>query len=170
MHLKDRHTPILGDEVYGHADWNKRYSTLRDIQRPMLHAYHMRFHNPFTTQQVDLFAPLPDDMLELVKAIQHDNIAPYEKDVMLSEGGEKGVLRFTAQELEDMFLTVIPPNADSDNDIDTDEDDDDAEEQTLSTTATAALTQSVNERFVPVDRIHFDTNGMEENDDWTKGY
>lgn len=50
VHLKERRTPIAGDEAYGTAEWNKKLARSDDIHRPLLHAYETEFIHPFTGQ------------------------------------------------------------------------------------------------------------------------
>lgn len=69
MHLQDRHTPILGDDTYGNGDWNKRYRRTHQVKRPLLHAYETQFVHPFTHQKLTLRAPVPPDMLDIVRKI-----------------------------------------------------------------------------------------------------
>lgn len=76
VHLKDRRTPILGDEVYGNHDWNKQYYKLHKVQRPLLHAYETRFLHPITQKPVKLIAPLPPDIAEVVDAISKKLVTP----------------------------------------------------------------------------------------------
>ena len=66
VHLKERRTPIAGDEAYGNADWNKRLGRSDSIQRPLLHAYETEFTHPFTGKKVLLRAPVPTDMANLM--------------------------------------------------------------------------------------------------------
>lgn len=70
VHLKHARAPVLGDDLYGLADINRRFRT--SAMRPMLHAHRIRFTNPLTGAEVDVSAPLPDDMRSLL----HANIYP----------------------------------------------------------------------------------------------
>jgi 23S rRNA-/tRNA-specific pseudouridylate synthase len=69
VHLQHRRTPVLGDETYGKADWNKKYHRGDKIDRPLLHAYETKFVNPFTKEELSLRAPLPEDMRNLLKKV-----------------------------------------------------------------------------------------------------
>ena len=62
VHLKHRHTPIVGDEIYGNKDWNSKAAKSNGIMRPLLHAYETQFVNPFTRETITLRAPLPEDI------------------------------------------------------------------------------------------------------------
>ena len=66
MHLKERRTPIIGDDAYGNADWNKRLLRSDRIARPLLHAYETVFVHPFTQEEIVLTAPIPADMAALI--------------------------------------------------------------------------------------------------------
>ena len=54
VHLKHRCTPILGDDTYGSADWNRKYDRETKSSytpgRPLLHAYETEFMHPFTNE------------------------------------------------------------------------------------------------------------------------
>jgi len=69
VHLKERRTPILGDEAYGSSDWNRRLLRSDSIRRPLLHAYQTQFTHPFTGQPLTLQAPIPADMAALLAKI-----------------------------------------------------------------------------------------------------
>lgn len=69
VHLKERRTPIAGDEAYGNSDWNKRLSRSDDIHRPLLHAYEIEFTHPFTLKNMVIKAPIPSDMFNLINKI-----------------------------------------------------------------------------------------------------
>jgi len=69
VHLKERRTPIAGDEAYGNNDWNKKLLRSDSIERPLLHAYETRIEHPFSGKQLTFRAPLPSDMAKLVKKL-----------------------------------------------------------------------------------------------------
>lgn len=69
VHLKDRHTPVYGDEVYGLPDWNKRLSKTHQIERPLLHAYSLEIDHPVTGEHMVFVAPLAEDMLRIATAV-----------------------------------------------------------------------------------------------------
>jgi 23S rRNA pseudouridine1911/1915/1917 synthase len=66
VHLKHRRTPIIGDEQYGNADWNKRVFKAYGVSRPLLHAYQIAFKHPFTGEALCLQAPVPADMADML--------------------------------------------------------------------------------------------------------
>jgi hypothetical protein len=67
--MKDRRTPILGDDVYGSADWNKQYRRTDQVRRPLLHSYETKFVHPQTGEPVTITAPIPSDMAKLAEKI-----------------------------------------------------------------------------------------------------
>lgn len=64
-----RRTPVLGDDVYGNKDWNRRLQQSKRIVRPLLHAHTIEFTHPSTGQPISLVAPLPPDTEEVVRKI-----------------------------------------------------------------------------------------------------
>ncbi len=53
VHMAYAGFPLLGDWLYG-----QRSDT---VDRPMLHAYQLRFMHPITGEQIECIAPVPDD-------------------------------------------------------------------------------------------------------------
>lgn len=66
VHLRHRHTPIVGDETYGNVEWNRKYLRSHAVRRPLLHAYETEFEHPFTGARVLITAPVPADMAALL--------------------------------------------------------------------------------------------------------
>lgn len=64
-----RRTPVLGDEVYGNKDWNRRLQQSTGMTRPLLHAQSLEFEHPKTGDLISLVAPLPDDIAAVVRRI-----------------------------------------------------------------------------------------------------
>lgn len=64
-----RRTPILGDDVYGNKDWNRRLQQSTGMTRPLLHAHSLDFEHPKTGELISLVAPLPSDMGSVVRRI-----------------------------------------------------------------------------------------------------
>lgn len=60
VHLRHVRAPVLGDEVYGAGDVNRRFRTAAG--RPQLHARRVRLRHPCTGAGLDVSAPLADDM------------------------------------------------------------------------------------------------------------
>jgi hypothetical protein len=77
VHLKDRRTPVLGDEVYGNADWNTRYRRTDAVRRPLLHAYEVAFQHPTEDYNTPVVAraPIPNDMASLINKITETKYA-----------------------------------------------------------------------------------------------
>lgn len=67
VHLRHVRTPVLGDELYGAHDVNRRFTT--SAPRPMLHAVRLTFLHPLTGQTIDVRAPLPADMQRLLERV-----------------------------------------------------------------------------------------------------
>ena len=65
VHLADRRTPVLGDTLYGNADWN----TKEKVSRQLLHSLTLSFTHPTTDTAMTLRAPLAADMIEVVKRL-----------------------------------------------------------------------------------------------------
>jgi 23S rRNA pseudouridine1911/1915/1917 synthase len=64
VHLSAIGCPILGDSLYPGADGASR----RAAPRQCLHAYHYRFAHPCRDGDVAVRAPLPEDILALIRA------------------------------------------------------------------------------------------------------
>lgn len=75
VHLEERRTPIVGDDTYGNANWNKKYLQSDQIRRPQLHSYETEFIHPYTGRTTVLRAPLPTDMANLVEKITQSAFA-----------------------------------------------------------------------------------------------
>lgn len=64
VHLRHARSPVLGDDLYGAADVNRRFKSA--ATRPLLHAHSLKFVHPVTGENVDVAARLPDDMRSLL--------------------------------------------------------------------------------------------------------
>ncbi len=58
VHLQHHRTPVLGDSVYGNKSANQHYGAMRQ----MLHAESLSFVHPFSGKEMDIKAPLLEDM------------------------------------------------------------------------------------------------------------
>jgi 23S rRNA pseudouridine1911/1915/1917 synthase len=58
VHLQSIQTPILGDSLYGSTAANKKFGA----KRQLLHAHLLRFPHPITHKEIELQAPLPQDI------------------------------------------------------------------------------------------------------------
>lgn len=65
VHLKYKGTPVLGDSLYGNSSLNHYYG----VHRQLLHATKVKFQHPLTGQQLELIAPLPQDLLRFIRKI-----------------------------------------------------------------------------------------------------
>lgn len=97
--MKERRTPIAGDEDYGNKDWNKKLIRSLGIRRPLLHAYETEFEHPFTGKTILLRAPVPDDMATVMKTLVAENAPIFDPitryligttEVRGKEAGERG--------------------------------------------------------------------------------
>lgn len=59
VHLSFLGHPLAGDELYG--------GSRELIPRQALHAWHLYFRHPLTSKEINIYAPLPPDLLELIK-------------------------------------------------------------------------------------------------------
>ncbi len=69
VHLQHRRHPVLGDELYGNAQWNGRARRRWGVERPMLHALRLEVAHPVTGETLRLTAPVPRDMLNVVEGV-----------------------------------------------------------------------------------------------------
>ena len=59
VHLANKLSPILGDNLYG--------STSNLINRQALHSYHLRLIHPINKKVIDIYAPIPEDISNIIK-------------------------------------------------------------------------------------------------------
>ncbi|MEA2102361.1 MAG: RluA family pseudouridine synthase [Thermodesulfobacteriota bacterium] len=80
VHLADNGCPVVGDSLYG---GKKRLNNIKDpeikgfiegIKRQMLHAFHLHFIHPITTEVMDLHIGLPDDMQAMVDLLDRKDV------------------------------------------------------------------------------------------------
>jgi 23S rRNA pseudouridine1911/1915/1917 synthase len=74
VHLAAAGLPIVGDPVYGRARFPKvrdagLRKALEEFPRQALHAERVAFHHPTTQQLIEVVAPVPADMSELIHRI-----------------------------------------------------------------------------------------------------
>ena len=65
VHMQSIGFPILGDTVYGSASSNTKF----DIHRQLLHAYRLCFIHPITKEEIELKAPIPQDISKFIQLI-----------------------------------------------------------------------------------------------------
>jgi 23S rRNA pseudouridine1911/1915/1917 synthase len=71
VHMAASGWPIVGDQKYGEPRWERSRdeesrARLEAFPRQALHAWRLSFEHPFTRQTVEVEAPLPADMRELL--------------------------------------------------------------------------------------------------------
>ena len=62
VHLKHIGHPVLGDSVYGSDSMNQKFGAARQL----LHAHRLKFLHPFTSKVIDITAPIPSELTNLV--------------------------------------------------------------------------------------------------------
>ena len=70
VHMQHLRHPLLGDPVYGDANWNRLEA--KRATRPMLHAHQLRLKHPMPQHSDELLcltAPPPDDLTALVAEV-----------------------------------------------------------------------------------------------------
>ena len=85
VHMAHLKHPIVGDPLYGgplklpKGATSELIEALRGFRRQALHAETLEFMHPITGEPVRCTAPVPDDMLHLLKALREDAAAHLEK-------------------------------------------------------------------------------------------
>jgi len=75
VHLAAAGLPVVGDPVYGRPRYDRvndagLKKTLQEFPRQALHAERIAFRHPATNEPIDIVAPLPADMTELIESIE----------------------------------------------------------------------------------------------------
>jgi 23S rRNA pseudouridine1911/1915/1917 synthase len=73
VHLKSAGLPIVGDPVYGEPRWKglrdpDLAALCRRFPRQALHAWRLAFPHPVTGEPMEVVAPVPEDLRELLEA------------------------------------------------------------------------------------------------------
>lgn len=63
-----RRLPLVGDDVYGHFELNRKLRQSLGARRLFLHAHELRLKHPASGQMLTVKAPLPADLAAVVKA------------------------------------------------------------------------------------------------------
>lgn len=76
FHMAEIGCPLVGDTLYGYdeekkGEENTRLYNKTSGERAALHAYKLRFHHPFTNDEVILTAPIPEDMQKQMGFFEH---------------------------------------------------------------------------------------------------
>jgi 23S rRNA pseudouridine1911/1915/1917 synthase len=66
VHMKHLGTPVLGDQLYGSPQVNAKYG----VTRQMLHAERLTFSHPISGVELDVAAPLPEEMRLFIQSIE----------------------------------------------------------------------------------------------------
>src|SRR6266540_3230160 len=74
VHLAAAGLPVVGDPVYGRPHYDRLKDaalkkTLQEFPRQALHAERIAFRHPATNEPIDIVAPMPKDLRELLAAI-----------------------------------------------------------------------------------------------------
>ena len=78
VHLSHIGHPIIGDAVYGNRSQlragltDEQRHTIQTFPRQALHAYALGFEHPITGEDIEVTAPMPDDMQGLIDVLAQD--------------------------------------------------------------------------------------------------
>ncbi|RKS86997.1 ribosomal large subunit pseudouridine synthase D [Orbus hercynius] len=78
VHMAHIAHPLIGDPLYGGRPRPPKGASeafihvLRDFDRQALHATMLRLFHPISGEQMEWHAPIPDDMMQLIKVLQED--------------------------------------------------------------------------------------------------
>lgn len=61
--------PLAGDDKYGDADFNRRLRGA-GLKRLFLHAHHLAFEDPERDRSIEIGAPLPDDLRNVIQQLE----------------------------------------------------------------------------------------------------
>jgi 23S rRNA pseudouridine1911/1915/1917 synthase len=77
VHCSAIRHPVVGDKVYGYskiklsgANNKEKQELLKSVKRQMLHAWSIKFRHPATRETMELNAPVPDDMVNLMESLR----------------------------------------------------------------------------------------------------
>ena len=68
VHCQSMGHPIVGDDVYTNRRGN--HNKISSISRQMLHSSFLEFNHPVTLEPLTFVAPMPEDMLELIRKLE----------------------------------------------------------------------------------------------------
>jgi len=69
-HLSQIGFPVVGDDTYGDRHFNREFRKRYGLKRLFLHSYRMKFIDPWTEEEKDFRAPLPDDLLSVLNFLE----------------------------------------------------------------------------------------------------
>lgn len=81
VHLSWLKHPVVGDELYSGGRENsvqdvQLRARIRKLKRQFLHAEHLQFTHPRTNERMKFFAPLPDELTDLLEQLEgHGDLA-----------------------------------------------------------------------------------------------
>lgn len=76
VHLSAKGHPVVGDPVYAKKKWllsirnHNIREILKDVKRQLLHAHILGLRHPKTKNYMEFTAPLPEDMRQVIEAIE----------------------------------------------------------------------------------------------------
>ena len=73
VHALSQGFPLAGDDKYGDYGFNRelaRGALGAPLRRMFLHAWHLRFEHPVTGEQLDVVAPLPEELQGVLDALE----------------------------------------------------------------------------------------------------
>jgi len=71
VHCASMQHPVVGDSVYGYRSSGAHLpDILKTVSRQMLHAWRIFFTHPATGEKIQLEAPIPEDMLQVLKCLR----------------------------------------------------------------------------------------------------
>jgi 23S rRNA pseudouridine1911/1915/1917 synthase len=81
VHLAAAGLPVVGDPVYGRARFDRVKDAalrrrLESFPRQALHAERVCFRHPATNEAVEIVAPIPEDLRDLLEAIRRPGVRP----------------------------------------------------------------------------------------------
>lgn len=87
VHMSYLQHPLLGDVAYGgraripKGASDELTEMIRGFDRQALHAAMLRFEHPVTKEEVEFYAPIPDDMVAMTEALREDAKLNKEEDI-----------------------------------------------------------------------------------------
>jgi len=68
VHAASQGTPVAGDERYGEREFNQQVRKM-GLKRLFLHAWRLRFSHPVTAKPLEIIAPLPCELTQLLNTL-----------------------------------------------------------------------------------------------------
>jgi len=67
--MKHIYHPIVGDTKYGRGEHNRFFREKFNSHRLLLHSTHIAFKHPATKEQIEIFAPFPEEFTRVLKEV-----------------------------------------------------------------------------------------------------